>query len=132
MALRDGDPPRAWTIEDLEALVQPVVDFQARHDLPSRRIVASEFWVDRRVEGAASYLEDVIGIHDQRGWHWAFYAFRGEGAWTGLDYEVAPDARFGAAYWEAAERGEDVEHLKPRGDNPLWRAIRKGLRPTAP
>jgi endoglucanase len=129
MALVDGGDTERWTIDRLEQLVAPVATFAERHRVPAHRIVASEFWVDRRVEGAAAYLEDVMDIYDRRGWHWAFYAFRGDGAWTGLDYEIAPEARFGAAYWEAAERGEDVEVLKTRGDNPLWRAIQSHLRP---
>lgn len=31
----------------------------------------------------------------------------------------------GWRYWQAIERGEDPESLKPRGPNPLWEVLRR-------
>ena len=54
--------------------------------------------------------------------HRAFYAFRSDGAWTDLDYELGSDA-VDPRIWEAEKRGEDLERYKRRHDNPLWRAL---------
>ena len=96
-----------WTIDNLRATVDAVAAFAARYDIPPHRIIASEFWCDRRVAGVAAYLTDELRIYNERGWHWAFYTYRGEGTWTGLDYEIPPDATLGKL-WEAEKRGEAV------------------------
>jgi aryl-phospho-beta-D-glucosidase BglC (GH1 family) len=116
-----------WSISNLKAIVAPVEAFAARYQIPPQRIIASEFWCDRRVEGAAAYMADELRIYDERGWHWAFYAFRGEGSWTGLDYEIPLNAPLGKL-WEAEKRGEDLEPLKPRRDNPVWQVIQRELK----
>src|ERR1051326_7054986 len=126
------DGTAAWDINRLKAIVAPVDAFAARNNLPPQRIIASEFWCDRRVEGVAAYLADELRIYNERGWHWAFYAFRGEGSWTGLDYEIPLNAPLGKL-WEAEKRGEDLEPLKPRRDNPVWQVIQRELkRPSTP
>ncbi|MDE2700934.1 MAG: hypothetical protein OXI23_18855, partial [Gemmatimonadota bacterium] len=102
--------------------------FAERYEIPSHRIIASEFWYDRRLEGAAAYLSDLIEIYNSRGWHWAFYAFRGGGSWTGLDYEIAPDHKMDWHYWQAVEQGKDPEQFKPRGMNPLWKVLQRQFR----
>ena len=69
--------------------VAPVVALGARDTaVPTSRIVAAEFGVDRRVGGAQPYLEDLVRVLNEHGWHWAFYSFRSDGDWTGLDYEL--------------------------------------------
>ena len=120
----DG-PTESWTRDRLAHEVLAVEAFAETYNLPANRIIAAEFWYDRRLEGAAAYLADLIHIYNQRGWHWAFYAFRGSGAWTGLDYEIPPGHRMGWRYWQAVEQGEDPEPLKPRGPNPLWETLRR-------
>jgi hypothetical protein len=122
---REGAEP--WTADTLRALVRPVLDFATRHGIAPQRIVASEFWCDRRVGGAAAYLADEIRIYNAAGWHWAFYQFRPEGGFTGLDYEVPANARFGERYWRDADAGRDVEALKPRGETPIWSVLRREL-----
>jgi endoglucanase len=121
-----NDSTAVWNIEKLRAIVEPVRAFAARYDVPKHRIIASEFWCDRRVDGAALYLADEMRIYNEPGWHWAFYGFRGEGAWTGLDYEIPLDARI-AHLWDAEKRREDLEPLKPRRDNPVWAVIQREL-----
>ena len=120
----DG-PTEFWTRDRLAQEVLAVEAFAKTYDIPANRIIASEFWYDRRLEGAAAYLADLIHIYNQRDWHWAFYAFRGSGAWTGLDYEIPPGHRMGWRYWQAVEQGADPEPLKPRGPNPLWETLRR-------
>ena len=113
--------------------VAPVVSWARARGIPASRIVAAEFGVDRRVGGAQPYLEDLVCVLNEHGWHWASYAFRGDGDWTGLDYEIGFD-RVDPRIWDAGERGEDPERYKRRHDNPLWRVLRRELtgRPPAP
>ena len=93
---------------------------------PSSRIAAAEFGVDRRVGGARECLADAVALFERHGWHWAFYSFRADGDWGGLDYELGT-APLGAAYWRAVEAGEDAEKLKKRGPNPLWDVLAEAL-----
>lgn len=122
-----GAATQPWTIDSLRALVRPVAEFAARHRIAPHRIVASEFFCDRRVGGAAEYMTDMMRIYHDAGWHWSFYEFRPEGGFTGYDYEVAANARFGERYWLEDSLGHDVEALKPRGVTPIWSAIRREL-----
>ena len=121
---RDG-PTESWTRDRLAREVLAVERFAKRHRIPASRIIASEFWYDRRLEGAAAYMADLIHIYNERNWHWAFYAFRGSGAWTGLDYEIPPSHKMGWRYWQAVEDGRDPEPFKLRGPNPLWDMLRR-------
>ena len=89
--------------------------------------MAAEFGVDRRVGGARECLSDAIVRLDRHGWHWAFYAFRDDADWGGLDYELGT-APLGAAYWKAVEAGGDAEKLKRRGPNPLWDVLERRLK----
>jgi aryl-phospho-beta-D-glucosidase BglC (GH1 family) len=128
MADRPGVATTRWTIGRLEQIVQPVAAFAARFGIASNRMIASEFWCDRRVGGAAAYIADELRIYEEHRWHWAFYEFRPDGGFTGLDYEIPADARFGEKYWRDAERGLDVEALKPRRATPIWQVIHGALK----
>ena len=90
--------------------------------------MAAEFGVDRRVGGAAAYLADLVEVLNEGGWHWAFYSFRSDGDWTGLDYELGFD-RVDPRIWDAESRGEDPERYKRRHDNPLWQVLKRELAP---
>ncbi len=121
-------PSEAWTKDRLAEEIEAVRVFADRYEIPANRIIASEFWHDRRLEGAADYLSHLVDIYNTRGWHWSFYAYRGDGAWTGLDYEIAPETRMDWRYWDAVEGGKDPEPFKPRGDSPLWENLRRQFR----
>jgi hypothetical protein len=71
----------------LRQILEPVTRWQKEHGIPANRIFAAEFGCDRGVPGAAEYLSQVIGILNEEGWHWAFYAFREDG-WDRMDYEA--------------------------------------------
>jgi hypothetical protein len=98
------------------------VRWAERHRISRARIVASEFGVSRRVEGAVEYMSDLVAVLDEAAGHRAFYAFRSDGDWTDLDYELGTDP-VDPRIWDAEKRGEDVERYKRRHDNPLWRAL---------
>jgi hypothetical protein len=127
-AYPDRMPPsgsrRAWNAGMLRDRISPVVRWAREKQIPPRQIVASEYGVDRRVGGAERYLTDLVPILDESGWHSAFYAFRGDGDWTGLDYELGT-AKVDPRIWGAEARGEDPERYKKRGDNPLWRILKR-------
>jgi hypothetical protein len=114
-----------WSASTLRERLLPVVNWARAHALPAGSVVAAEFGVDRRVGGALAYLEDLVRLLDEHGWHRAFYSFRPDGEWTGLDYELGFD-RVDPRIWGASERGEDPERYKRRHDNPLWRALTGG------
>jgi aryl-phospho-beta-D-glucosidase BglC (GH1 family) len=109
----------------LERVVAPVGAWQKKYGVPASRIFVGEFGCNRTVAGAAGYLADLISIFDARGWHWAFYSFRDDGAWGGMDYELGAKPP-GAAYWRAVERGERPR--LPRVNNPLWDVLKNALR----
>jgi hypothetical protein len=118
---------RSWDAAELARFLAPVEEWQRTHRVPAERILLGEFGVNRRAPGAEAYLSDLVRLFDERGWHQAFYAFR-EDTWDAMDYEIG-DRPLPASYWKAREEGRAED--PPRSDNPLWRAIRRGLgRPT--
>ena len=113
-----------WTPDHLQQIVQPVVDWSERYDIPTNRILVGEFGCNREVAGAQSYLADLVQTFNQQQWHWASYAYR-EDTWTGIDYELGA-GRLGWKYWQAIEVGEQPEKL--RGDNPLFDVLKREFR----
>lgn len=81
--------------ETLLAALQPVRDFQQRHNAV---IYIGEFSAVAWAEGAERYLADCISIFEEYDWHWSYHAFREwsgwsvEHAWTGRNREVAPSS----------------------------------------
>jgi len=118
----DG-PGVPWTRRQIVERMAPVVEWASRHGISKSHIVAAEFGCDRRADGAADYLADVVTSLDEQGWHWAFYSYR-EDAWDGMDYELGSQP-LGAAYWEAVERGETPP--RPYRDNPIWDVFKREL-----
>jgi hypothetical protein len=113
-----------WDKNDLENYMKAVNDFQRIHKIQSNRILVGEFGGYRKQRGLPQYFEDLIGIFEKNGWHWAFYAFR-EGSWDGMDYEIG-DRRLPWSYWKAVERGETP--TPPRDESsPRFAAIKRGL-----
>jgi endoglucanase len=113
-----------WNAEELERFLNPIALWQQQYHVPAARIFIGEFGCSRTVPGAATYLSDLINIFNRHGWHWAFYQFRSDGAWTDRDYEYGPKPP-GAAYWDAIGRGERPQ--LPRVTNPLWDMLQKAL-----
>jgi endoglucanase len=121
-------PGERWDRDRLAQEFTDVERWAAKNHIPVNRIVASEFWCDRRIPGAQAYFTDLIALYNQRGWHWAFYAFRPDGDWTGLDYEMGTAEQEPPGYWEAVESGVDPETLKHRVDSTLWRVLKREFR----
>jgi endoglucanase len=107
----------------LERIMDPVVQWQVKFNIPANRIFVSEFGCNRRVKGAATYLGDLLRIFNEHGWHWAFYSFR-EDEWDGMDYEMGTRPA-GEAYWNAIEQGKTP--TPNRRDNEIWNVFKKEL-----
>lgn len=72
---------RDWDARQLEAALQPVIDFQRRYNV---HIYIGEFSAIRWApEGSAyHYLRDVIEIFEKHGWDWSYHAFREWHGWS--------------------------------------------------
>lgn len=120
----------SWTIDDLENLLLPVHQFMEEQQIPAYQIIASEFWCNRRVHGCAEYFRDLIRLYDKNDWHWGFWDFRSDGAWTGLDYQLGDTPESGKYIVGVNYRHKDPETLKERDNNPIWNTLYKGLNGT--
>lgn len=112
-----------WGPARIEAAMAPVARWQAEHGVPAARVICAEFGVPRTHPGADAWLADVVRACERHGWHWAFYAFR-EDTWPAMDYELGAGA-LPRGYWRAVEAGRPP--ALPRGPNPLWNVVRRGL-----
>lgn len=122
-----GDtPPPTWNRARLAAHVQPVVEWQRLHHIPSRRVLVGEFGVVRTHAGATEYLRDLIDIFEERGWHWAFYGYR-EDEWPAMDYELGT-GRVPQAWWDAQAKGAWPDPAKVYRPNALWEMLRGAAR----
>lgn len=119
-------PTKKWNMKDLKKTLNPVHKFIKKNDIAIYQIVASEVWCDRRVKGCAEYFKDILSLYNEEEWHWSFYAFRNDTAWTGLDYELGSEEIKGN-YWQKIGNGVDPESLKTRKQNPIWTEIQKAL-----
>jgi endoglucanase len=78
---------QTWDKAQLEAALQPVIDFQRTYGV---HIYIGEFSAIRWApEGsAARYLSDLIEIFEAHGWDWSYHAFR---EWSGWSVEHGED-----------------------------------------
>ena len=78
---------RFWDKGQLEAALQPVVDFQKTYNV---HIYIGEFSAIRWApdNSAYRYLKDVIDIFEAHDWDWTYHAFR---EWDGWSVEHGPD-----------------------------------------
>jgi endoglucanase len=119
-------PMRAWNTDAVRAFLAPVTEWQEKHGIPSSRIFVGEFGVRREHEGAGAYLSDLIDVFEEKGWHWAFYAFREDTGFQQMDYELGTEPT-PAAYWDAyaAGRFPGADVYK---ENSLFQVLKRGLR----
>jgi hypothetical protein len=107
----DGAETRYWDARALSRALQPVSDWQRKHNIPSSRVFAAEFGCPRTHPGVERWIGDLIRIFNAHGWHWAFYSFR-EDTWHAMDYELGPERQ-----------------NRRRGDNVIWRVIEPAFKP---
>jgi hypothetical protein len=78
---------KQWDKAQLEAALQPVIDFQRTYGVP---IYIGEFSAIRWApdESAYRYLKDLIEVFEAHGWDWSYHAFR---EWSGWSVEHGSD-----------------------------------------
>ena len=100
-----------WDRNALRRVLQPVRDFQLRHNA---RILVGEFSAIAWAPGAEQYLADCIAIFEEYGWDWTYHAFR---EWRG---------------WSVEHAGPDSGHLVPSPDNPRRRVLLEAFQKNRP
>ena len=98
---------KGWDREYLRRCLQPVLDFQRRHDA---KIYIGEFSAIAWAEGPAEYLKDCISIFEEYGWDWTYHAFREWNGWS-VEHDAQTPGKFASS-----------------ADNPRKRALLKGFR----
>jgi len=112
-----------WDAAALANWFRPMLDWADAHGIKHDRLLLGEFGCDRRVEGCAAYLHDVIAAAESARMHWAFYAFREDG-WDAMDYEIGSGPT-PAGYWDAVVRSEAPN--PPHIPNPMAQTLRDAL-----
>ncbi len=97
---------KQWNKETIRQTLQPVRDFQLRHNA---RIYVGEFSAIAWAPGAAKYLADCIEVFEEYGWDWTYHAFR---EWNG---------------WSVEHEGADAGSLKPSADNDRKQTLLKAF-----
>lgn len=105
-----------WGKTQLEAALQPVIDFQRTHGV---HIYIGEFSAIRWApEGSAlRYLEDVIDIFEAHGWDWSYHAFR---EWNGWSVEHGTDRHDTQLAVEPTDRQRLLQRWFARNKKPSW------------
>lgn len=93
--------------EKLREILQPVRDFQLRHNA---KIYVGEFSAAAWAPGADRYLADCIELFEEYGWDWSYHAFR---EWDG---------------WSVEHEGENRNSLRPSADNARKRVLLNGFK----
>ena len=101
------DPERGVDKAMLRKWLQPVRDFQLRHNA---KIYAGEFSACIYAPGAGQYLRDCISIFEEYGWDWSYHSFR-EALWWNVETVIDP------------KTGKPV----PNKDNDRFRALVDGF-----
>lgn len=96
-----------WNRAKIKATLQPVRDFQLRHNC---KIYIGEFSAIVWAPGADQYIRDCISVFEEYGWDWTFHAFR---EWNG---------------WSVEFDGTSRDDLKPAPDTRRKQALQEGLR----
>ncbi|MCX8154968.1 MAG: glycoside hydrolase family 5 protein [Verrucomicrobiae bacterium] len=105
-----------WDARQLEAALQPVIDFQRRYNV---HIYIGEFSAIRWApEGSAyRYLKDVIEIFEKHGWDWSYHAFREWQGWSVEHDENRANTRPAA---QPTERQKLLMEWFAKNRKPAW------------
>ncbi len=107
---------RSWDRSQLEAALQPVIDFQRAYGV---HIYIGEFSAIRWAPGdsAFRYLSDLIGIFEAHGWDWSYHAFR---EWSGWSVEHSSDRNDTRPATEPTDRQRLLQQWFRTNQKPLW------------
>lgn len=101
-----GSDKTFWNKEKLVEFLEPVVQFQDRFGIDSKRILVGEFGISREIPGAKEYLSDLVALFGEKGWSWCLFSFR-DPEWDSMDYEL----------------GDDMANMLHRHSNDLFLAV---------
>ena len=113
-----------WDKKVLENWLQPLFDWAEKNNIPTERLVASEFGGYRKNPGTRQYMKDLISIFDHHDIQWSFYSFR-EDEWDGYDYEMGKKP-LGWKYWQAVDAGKTPRRPWNQ-NNKIWQMLSKAL-----
>ncbi|WP_419646580.1 glycoside hydrolase family 5 protein [Victivallis vadensis] len=68
-----------WNRERIRETLQPVIDFQKRHNC---KIYVGEFSAIAWAPGAEKFLNDCIEVFEELGWDWTYHSFRESPVWN--------------------------------------------------
>lgn len=102
---------KMWNREKIKETLQPVRDFQLRHNC---KIYVGEFSAIVWAPGADQYIRDCISVFEEYGWDWTFHAFR---EWAG---------------WSVEYDGTGRDDLKPAANTRRKQALLEGLKLNRP
>jgi hypothetical protein len=107
---------RQWDKAQLEAALQPAMEFQRQHGV---HLYIGEFSAIRWApEGsAARYLKDVIEIFEAQGWDWSYHAFR---EWHGWSVEHGSDRTDTRPAATPTDRQRLLCEWFARNEKPRW------------
>ena len=107
---------KVWNRAQLEAALQPVIDFQRRYNV---RIYIGEFSAIRWAPDHSSYrwLKDVIDIFEAHDWDWSYHAFR---EWNGWSVEHTEDRSDNAPAAQPTDRQRLLCDWFGRNQSPSW------------
>ncbi len=107
---------KRWDKAQLEAALQPVIDFQKNY---GAHIYIGEFSAIRWApdNSAGRYLKDLIDIFEAHGWDWSYHAFR---EWNGWSVEHGPDRRDNAPAPAPTDRQRLLCDWFARNQKPRW------------
>jgi endoglucanase len=109
---------KRWDKTQLEAALQPAIDFQKRYGV---HIYIGEFSAIRWApnNSASRYLKDLIEIFEAHGWDWSYHAFR---EWNGWSVEHGPDRQDSSPAATPGDRQKLLQEWFGRNQKPHWPA----------
>lgn len=93
-----------WNRARIRRELEPVIDFQKRHDC---KIYVGEFSAIAWAPGAEKYLEDCIETFEELGWDWTYHSFRE------------------SPVWNVEMEGDRIGNMRPAKTTPRQEVLRK-------
>ena len=108
---------KLWNRAELEAAMQPAVDFQKAYGV---HIYVGEFSAVRWApdNSAYRYLKDLIELFEAHGWDWSYHAFRESGCWS---VELGPDRADLTPVATPTMRQKLLQEWLSKNQKPDWR-----------
>ncbi|MDJ1257628.1 MAG: glycoside hydrolase family 5 protein [Candidatus Midichloria sp.] len=113
-----------WNKDRLRTYLKPVKDFQIKNKIPNTQILVGGFGCSRYASGVEHYLQDLIDIFTEFGWHTTFSYFR-QYTSDDMDYELG-NKKLPWSYYQALDSGFNPRPERD-GDNKIFQIIKEYL-----